>query len=73
MARRLSRERPRDIKGQIQLGLYLALGRPPTHDEIASIVELIDEIKAEDELNSMEALESACLLILNLNEFMHIK
>ena len=73
MARRLRDEQPDDLNGQIHLGLYLALGRLPANEEVTELTELAEEVMISDGLTRMEALESVCLLILNLNEFMHIK
>ncbi len=73
MAERLDREKPKDLNKQLRLGLNLALGRKPTLEEVKALSELVYEIQSSDGLTRMEGLEAACLLILNLNEFMHIK
>ena len=41
-------------------------------DEIADVLELIDELRAIDGLDEGEAFEAACVLMLNLNEFLHV-
>jgi len=73
MAERLKRERPDDLDGQIERGLELALCRPVDPSEIDAMRELVGELRREDGLDATQALESMCLLILNLNEFMHVR
>ncbi len=71
-ADRLERELPNDRRAQITRGLELALCRPPTNDEVAELLGLYSELKELDELDDSEAFEAACVLILNLNEFLHV-
>ena len=73
MAQRLQRERPGDLDGQLTRGLELALCRPVDQSEVDVMRELVQELQREDDLDRTQALEAACLLILNLNEFMHVR
>lgn len=71
-ASRLRAERPDDLRAQIERGLRLVLCRRPSAEETDAIVRLIDELQAEDGLDPSESLEAACVLMLNLNEFLHV-
>ena len=71
-AKRLRAESPGDLRGQIRRGLQLTLCRPPSDQEVAEIIRMIDELQAEDGLDPAEALEASCVLMLNLNEFLHV-
>lgn len=71
-ASRLRSERPNDLRAQIERGLQLVLCRRPSDEEIDAIARLIAELEAEDGLDPSEALEASCVLMLNLNEFLHV-
>lgn len=71
-AKRLRAERPNDLRRQIERGLQLTLCRPPTEVEIDDILTLINDLQVMDGLDPSEALEASCVLMLNLNEFLHI-
>jgi hypothetical protein len=71
-AARLERERPNDRRAQIKRGLELALCRPPSNDEIDELMTLHAELEEIEQLDSAEAFEATCVLILNLNEFLHV-
>ncbi len=58
-AERVQREQPGDLSCQVVRAFTLALSRPPTDDELASL----SAYAAKD------GLENACRVILNLNEF----
>ena len=49
------------------------LSRPPTPEEIAELRGLVRELIEEDRIDEQDALATACLVILNLNEFLHLK
>ena len=72
MARRLEIECPGDRDAQLRRGLMLVLCRPPEEEEVRQMNELIDQIHELDELSEAEAFEAACVLMLNLNEFLHV-
>ena len=73
MAQRLQEEHSGDLDAQLQRGLQLALSRPVTPSEIDMLRSLVLELETEEGLDHHAALESICLLILNLNEFMHVR
>lgn len=72
MARRLQRERPDSAYEQVQRGLELVLTREVAATDVRDLHEFIDALKANDDLSDEEALETTCLLLLNLNEFLHV-
>ncbi|MDE0890227.1 MAG: DUF1553 domain-containing protein [Phycisphaerales bacterium] len=71
-AARLQRERPSGRRAQIARGLELALCRPPSEAEINELLSLYAELQELDELDEAEAFEATCVLMLNLNEFLHV-
>lgn len=73
MAKRLEQEYPGDLDAQLQRGLELALCRPANSADMNQLRGLIEELVTEENLDQHAALESVCLLILNLNEFMHVR
>ena len=73
MAKRLQREQPGDLDAQLQYGLEIATCRPIRPSEVQELRTLVQELETQDGLDRNQALESACLLILNLNEFMHVR
>ena len=73
LAERLVSEHPGDLDSQLEQGLALAIHRQPDKAEVHELRKLVEELMQEENLNEISALESACLVILNLNEFMHIK
>ena len=72
-ADRLKSEHPDDLGAQLTRGLELATSRPPTPEEIAELRGLVQELIEEDRIDEQDALATACLVILNLNEFLHLK
>lgn len=71
-AARLQAERPDDRRAQIRRGLELVLCRPASDAEVAEVIDLIDDLREFDGLDESEAFEAACVLMLNLNEFLHV-
>jgi hypothetical protein len=61
-AERVERERPESTSAQVRRAFTLALFRPPTADELSSLVELATK----------DGLANTCRVILNLNEFTFI-
>jgi plasmid stability protein len=72
LARRLERERPGDLRAQVALGRRLTSGRAPDARELEEAVAFVAELKAEEGLDDAKALDSLCLVLLNLNEFLYI-
>ena len=73
MAKRLEQEYPEDLDAQLQRALELTLCRPANPVDMNQLRGLIEELETEEGLDRHAALESACLLMLNLNEFMHVR
>jgi len=71
-ARRLERERPGDPRAQVELGRRLTSGRTPTREELDEAVAFLGELQAKDGLTPAQALDSLCLVLFNLNEFLYI-
>ena len=71
-ARRLERERPGDRRAQVELGRRLTSGRTPTREELDEALAFLDELERKDGLSPAQALDSLCLVLFNLNEFLYI-
>ncbi len=78
-ADRLLQEAGSKVNDQIERAYQLALQRGPTDAERQTLVEFLDrqramwrQIEADEEQAQRSALESLCLLVLNLNEFVYI-
>ncbi|MFM7259990.1 MAG: DUF1549 domain-containing protein [bacterium] len=72
LARRLERERPGDLRAQIALGRRLTSGRAPDAREIDEAVAFVAALKATEGFDDAKALDSLCLVLFNLNEFLYI-
>ena len=72
LARRLERERPGDLRGQIALGRLLVGGRPAAEEDLDEAVAFVEELESFDGLSRGEALENLCLVFFNLNEFLYV-
>ncbi|MDG2467897.1 MAG: DUF1553 domain-containing protein [Pirellulaceae bacterium] len=68
----LKKEKPNNIKAQVELGLFRVLQREPTGAEISRGMELIDRLQSDDKVNADESLRLFCLVSLNLNEFLFV-
>ncbi len=71
-AARLKREAGPESSKQVELALHLATGRKPTEKEIKRGVALISALLERDGASPELALESFCLVVLNLNEFLYL-
>ena len=72
LADRLARERPGDLRAQLQLGRVLTSGRAPTREELDEADAFIHELRMKDGMDERQALASYCLVLFNLNEFLAI-
>jgi hypothetical protein len=72
LAQRLKREAGDEVQRQVRLGLYLATQRQPSASAIRHGVDLIQALQAKDGATPEAALNTFCLLALNLNEFMYL-
>jgi mono/diheme cytochrome c family protein len=71
-ARRLARESPSDLKGQVALGVRLTTGRAPTPEEVAKDAAFVAGLKEKYKLDDATALTRYALLLLNANEFVYL-
>ena len=71
-AKRLRQEAGAEIEHQVRLALYLATARQPAEKEIRRGVALIEALRREERLSAEAALQSFCLMVLNLNEFVYL-
>ena len=71
-AARLAAERPDGLDARVERGLELVLCRPPERAEIEEMLELHGELLDIEGLSEREAFEALCVLMLNLNEFLHV-
>jgi hypothetical protein len=71
-AARLKREAGKDVNQQVRLGLYLATSRQPSDADVRRGVGLIEALQLEDGVSAEAALQSFCLVVLNLNEFLYL-
>lgn len=73
LAERLQREFPNDPAGQIRRAIRLTTGRLPKPGEVARDVQFIKELRRDEKLSAVKALENYCLMMLNLNEFVYLE
>ena len=71
-ARRLKQDTAGDVDRQVRLALYLATSRQPTEKEIRRGAELVRLLQSEERLSPDAALQTFCLMVLNLNEFVYL-
>lgn len=68
---RLQRECGDDSRAQVKRAINLALSRPAEEQDIERGMNLIDSLKQRG-LTAEKALETFCLYVLNLNEFVYV-
>ena len=71
-AERLRRERPNDLRAQMERGLELVTGRQATEDEVSSCVSFTERLRKQDGLDDAALLSRFALLALNLNELIYL-
>ena len=71
-AGRIRRESGAEVPKQVESALRLATGRKPSDAEIGRGVALIAALRDRDGSPPDRALESCCLVVLNLNEFLYV-
>ncbi len=72
LAERLHREAGDKVRDQVGLALRLVMGREPTDGELSRGVDLIATMISQDGMKPEAALQSFCLVALNLNEFLYL-
>lgn len=71
-AERLKKEAGKDVTAQVRLALYLATARQPSDADVRRGVGLIETLQREDRVSADAALQTFCLVVLNLNEFVYL-
>jgi hypothetical protein len=71
-AERLRREAGREPEARVRLALRLALSRDPSGDEVEKNAAFLRSLEKEEGVSEAKALELFCLLVFNLNEFLHL-
>jgi mono/diheme cytochrome c family protein len=71
-ARRLRKEAGEDPAKQVRLALALATQREPTEREVGRGTGFLHDLQQQDKLTDQHALETFCLMVLNLNEFVYL-
>ncbi len=71
-ADRLERERPGDRRAQVARALELVRQRDPSPPMIERQLRFIRELEEQEGLTPRKALETFCLVAINLNEFIHL-
>jgi hypothetical protein len=71
-AKRLQKEKPNDLPGQVARAIRLTTGRTPTAEEVKDDVAFVERLKEKHKLDEPRALAQFCLLCLNANEFVYL-
>jgi hypothetical protein len=71
-AERLKKEAGKDVTAQVRLALNLATARQPSEADVRRGVGLIETLQREDGVSADAALQTFCLVVLNLNEFVYL-
>jgi hypothetical protein len=71
-AARLQKEAGDDAAAQVRLALNLATQRPPSDAEVQRGLRLLEALQRDESLTRESALQSFCLVVLNLNEFVYV-
>ena len=72
LARRLVREHPENREAQISRAIELSTNREATEVEVAEARDFMELLERDEGFQDERALETFCLIALNLNEFMHV-
>lgn len=68
----LEQQAPGNMQRQVELALQRVTQRPPTQQQIERGLQLISDLKSEQQLGHDEARSYFCLVALNLNEFLYL-
>jgi hypothetical protein len=72
LARRVERELPGDRRAQVVRARQLVSARTPAPREVDEAIAFLDELQRSEGLPPERAMDSLCLVLLNLNEFLYI-
>ncbi len=73
VADRLRREAPADVARQVRRGLRLAVGRPADPQSVERSLRLMTALEKDHGQDPARSLETFCLMLLNLNEFIYLE
>jgi len=68
----LNEEHPDTLDVQIRAALRRVMQRPPTEEEVARGLKLINTLQNENHMTAEQARKYFCLVALNLNEFVYL-
>lgn len=71
-AEMLNEDHPDMLESQIRTALRRVMQRPPTDEEVARGLQLIDTLQNEHKMTIGQARKYFCLVALNLNEFVYL-
>jgi hypothetical protein len=71
-AKRLQKEAPDNLEGQVRRAIRLTTGRVPTAEEVREDVAFVRQLQERQRLAAAEALRFYCLMLLNANEFIYL-
>ncbi len=72
LARRVEGACPNDVRAQVILARRLTSGREPPKEEVDEALAFMEELRSRENLTPSQALDSLCLVLFNLNEFLYI-
>ena len=72
LARRVEQACPNDPRAQVILARRLTSGRVPAMSEVDEALAFMSDLQATESLTPSQALDSVCLVLFNLNEFLYI-
>jgi hypothetical protein len=72
LARRVEGELPGDRRAQVVRARQLVSGRTPDAREVDEAIAFLEEIQRTEGLSPEKAMDSLCLVLFNLNEFLYI-
>jgi len=71
-AEMLNEDHPDSLDSQIRTALRRVMQRPPTDEEVARGLQLINALQNENKMTIEQARKYFCLVALNLNEFVYL-
>ena len=72
LAQRLQEEVGNDLEKQVHRALARVTSRPPTSKEVQRALDLILALERQEGATPAQALQTFCLMALNLNEFLYL-
>jgi hypothetical protein len=72
LARRVLRERPGDLRAQLSWARELTSGRAAPAEDVSEAEAFVAELRRRDGMDEERAMQSYCLVLLNLNDFLTV-